>query len=319
MKLPFEVKTETLGDKIYALHIKQAEKRRSNGIGGGIIGKPCARELLLRFRWALPAESFPGRILRLFGTGKREEIRVIQELKDLGLTVVDTIDNEQIRVEHFGGHVSGYIDAVVLGIPEAPKSWHIVEIKTANEKNFEKIKAEGVRKAKVEHYAQMQTYMGLEKIKKAIYICINKNTDEIYTERVKFESAYFKALIAKAKTIIQNEAELPPKINQEPSGYGCMFCSQKEYCHQTEPIFPDMNCRTCAHSTPTLDGKWQCSKHDKSLTVEEQKQACDQHMYLPMLVIGYEPFDVTDGNVIYKKRGKTFVNRPGLGIVTDGA
>jgi hypothetical protein len=34
------------------------------------------------------------------------------------------------------GHFGGSMDAVALGIPEAPKTWHLCEFKTHNAKSF---------------------------------------------------------------------------------------------------------------------------------------------------------------------------------------
>ena len=47
-----------------------------------------------------------------------------------------------------------------LGIPEAPKTWHVLEFKTHNSKSFAKLEKEGVQKSNPMHYAQMQVYMG---------------------------------------------------------------------------------------------------------------------------------------------------------------
>ncbi len=41
-------------------------------------------------------------------------------------------DGKQINFKLFGGHFAGSLDGVIRGIPEAPKTWHVWECKTAN-------------------------------------------------------------------------------------------------------------------------------------------------------------------------------------------
>ena len=95
--------------------------------------------------------EFPGRILRLFRRGHQEEPNIIADLKAIGIEVRDL--QNQDRVD-FGSHVSGSIDAIIDGgVPEAPKKPHIGEFKTHSLKSFNKLNAEGVQKAKPEHYA----------------------------------------------------------------------------------------------------------------------------------------------------------------------
>jgi hypothetical protein len=72
----------------------------------------------------------------------------------------------------------------VLGLPQAPKTPHILEIKTASDKYFREMEKSGVKKAKPEHWAQMQMYMkwSIDQFKedgctRAIYIVVNKDND----------------------------------------------------------------------------------------------------------------------------------------------
>ena len=127
---------------IYAAY----EATRGDGfrdhLGASLIGKPCERALWYDFRWITPA-TFPGRILRLFETGQLEEARLVRNLRATGATVLD-VDPEtgrQFRVEAVGGHFGGSLDAVAIGLIEAPKTWHVVEFKTHSARSFHELAA----------------------------------------------------------------------------------------------------------------------------------------------------------------------------------
>lgn len=49
---------------------------------------------------------------------------------------VDPETGRQFRVEAHGGHFGGSLDAVALGLLEAPKTCHVVEFKTHSAKSF---------------------------------------------------------------------------------------------------------------------------------------------------------------------------------------
>ena len=80
-------------------------------MGASLIGHNCDRYIWLTWRWALKPE-FKGRILRLFDTGKREESRLIEELRGIGATVwdVDPDSGDQWRVSACNGHFGGSLD-----------------------------------------------------------------------------------------------------------------------------------------------------------------------------------------------------------------
>ena len=130
---------------------------------------------------------------------------------------------------------------VVKGVPEAPKAAHIGEFKTANDKHFAMLKKDGVEKAKPLHYAQVQVYMGLMGINRALYMARNKNTDHLYSERVKFDKAKFDALMGKARRIVK-AAQPPERAANRPDAFLCKFCPAYKLCwgaiQEGEPLVP---------------------------------------------------------------------------------
>lgn len=240
---PLPPRPEPTIEAIYASYEADAGDGRRDHLGASLIGKECERALWYDFRWAT-RDRFPGRILRLFETGQLEEARLVRNLRRTGATVleVDPDTGRQWRVEAHGGHFAGSLDAVALGLLEAPKTWHLVEFKTHNAKSFADLQRDGVRRSKPRHWAQMQVYMRLAGIERAIYVAVCKNTDELHTERVPIERDEADRLIAKAKRVI--DAPRPPaRISTDPTWWQCRYCEHHELCHEggnAEILMPDL-------------------------------------------------------------------------------
>ena len=71
-------------------------------LGASLIGHSCNRYLWLTFRWAV-MPKFEGRMLRLFNTGNREEIRIAEELRGIGVELYTDEDGKQITVRDDSG------------------------------------------------------------------------------------------------------------------------------------------------------------------------------------------------------------------------
>lgn len=276
----------TTVNAIYAAYEAEREDHRRGHLGASLIGKECDRALWYDFRW-ISTPQFDGRMLRLFQTGHMAEARFVADLRRIGVTVheADPETGIQFRVADSGGHFSGSMDGVALGVPEAPKTWHVCEFKTHNAKSFDKLKKDGVQKAKPQHYAQMQVYMHLTGMTRALYLAVCKDNDELYGERVEHDEAEAVKLIARARRIV-GAVRPPERISSDPAWYLCRFCDHRPACHAG--ALPDVSCRTCAWSTPVEDGTWACDKHKKTLSQDEQKAACAAHRYIPDLVPGVQ-------------------------------
>lgn len=279
-------------------------------LGASIIGHPCRRYLWLSFRWAFKP-SFKGQLLRLFGTGHREESRIVEELRGIGCQVweTDLNTNKQFEIIDCDGHFRGHLDGKALGLPEAPFTVHVLEFKTHNTKSFNVLKSKKVREAKPMHWYQMQVYMLRTKLDRAMYIAVCKDTDDIYTERVEIDYKEANAMIDKARAIIEM-GEPPARIHEDPSWFQCKTCDMHSLCHGTDAPLP--NCRTCAHSTPAEEGEWVCEKYNCIIPLDNQAHGCDSHRYIPVLLDRFaEMTDVTDdGEVEYANKisGHKFVN-----------
>jgi len=320
-KMPAPIHT-TVG-LIYQAYEQDADTGNRPHLGASLIGHPCERYLWLTFRW-VDSKKFSGRMLRLFETGQLAEGRFVDNLRRTGVEVHDTTpDGKQWRVSDLGGHFAGSMDGACVGLPESPKTWHVVEFKTHNDKSFNELAKKGVAAAKPQHMAQMQIYMGLTGMTRAFYMAVNKNNDELYSERLEFDQAEFDKLRARAERVI-HASEPPLKISQDPSWFVCKMCDFHDHCHGEAA--PAVNCRTCAHSTPATAGGealWECSRNAEMVepipSVEYQRKGCSSHRYIPILLDRFATrSDYHNGDVVYvDKAGALFSNGEGPGALAS--
>ena len=278
MKLPQPIHTiAALIDKVY--ESKQEGPRPH--LGASLLGHECERWLWLSFRWAV-IEAFPGRVLRLFQRGQEEEKKIVSWLTQIGCEVHST-GGEQSRVS-FGAHVAGSIDGIIeKGVPEAPTKRHILECKTHSLKSFNDLVKNGVQTSQPKHWSQMQIYMAGSGIDRALYFAVCKDNDDIYTERVRYDADAAQRMIERGKRITLAD-RMPPPISADSTWYQCKFCAAHEFCHDHH-ISREINCRTCALSTPTPESTWTCARYGNAeIPFEAQREGCAGHVLHPDLV-----------------------------------
>ena len=255
-------------------------------LGMSSIGDKCLRKLWYSFHWTTHDKKHNSKAERIFNIGHAAEQIMIADLKSVGVEVYRDVEGERIpmtgaigeeqeELAGFAGHARGHPDGRCLNIIEAPKTPHLLEMKTAKDNIWNKIKKEGVKKAKEGHYYQMIRYMGNMGLTRAFYICLNKNTAEYYTERVYFDQSEYDDLIRKEQMVIISDRPLDRMPGASPRWYDCKWCNHHEVCHQQG--MPDLNCRTCNRSDVLDNGVWSCRFHDKTLSVEEQRVGCEYY------------------------------------------
>lgn len=273
--------TVTITSLIDAALEKRVEKPRAH-LGASALGHHCDRWLWLSFRWSV-IEKFEGRTLRIFRRGQNEEATIVSDLRAIGMDVQNT-GVQQSRV-HFGKHVSGSIDGIAkYGVPGYPNKPHVLEFKTHSKKSFDDVEKNGVEKSKPMHYAQCQLYMRGTDIDRAIYIAVCKDDDRIYTERLKHDKAVSEWLVERGHRITMSDRIPEPCAGASPDWYQCRFCPAHSFCHG-DRLTKQVNCRTCAHSTPREDSKWICERHGgNEIPTEYQIEGCESHVLHPDLV-----------------------------------
>jgi len=298
--------TQTLA-AIEAAVSKSAEDGLRPHLGASLIGRSCERQLWYTFRWAKKPQH-EARLLRLFARGQREEESLTALLRNAGIKVYQVDPNTGNQFRFGSGHFSGSMDGAAVGLPEAPKAWHVLEYKTHGKKSFDTLAVQGVKKAKPEHWAQMQCYMAWTGMERALYVSVCKDDDRLHLERVDFDKEAADKLFERAERII-NAAEPPQRIG-DASWYECKWCDYRGICHGTDA--PEPNCRTCAHATPEKAGYWSCARNgNNEIPVQYQKQGCDGHRFIPSLLHWAEVVDAhhEDNWVTYRMaNGGQFTN-----------
>lgn len=246
-------------------------------LGISYIADNCARKIWYNFRWC-SREKIEARKVRLFNRGHREEPIILEDLQKAGVIVLST----QEECTAIQGHCKGHSDGRIVNLPDAPKTEHLLEIKTGNDKNFKATKKNGVKNQHPVYYGQMICYMREFKLTRGLFIMVNKNDDERYYERVYENKEQADLLFKRAEDIVSTE--FPPEKIGNANWYQCKYCVHYDVCHFNGT--PLKNCRTCYYGDIHNNGVWRCSKHNIEITPEQQKLGCGGHVFLKTLIQG---------------------------------
>lgn len=196
---------------------------------------------------------------------------------------------KQWRILDVDGHFGGSLDGIADNIPGMPDLGEkvliefnqadeeedaLLEFKTHNYKSFSKLVAEGVKASKPMHWYQMQIYMHKRNLKRALYMAVNKNDDDLHAEWVDYDPAIGPKMLEKAERVIRAK-KLPPRIGPHAAWADCKFCEFSGICHGGAPILK--NCRSCAHSTPVEDGQWKCDLWNAIIPGDVIPVGCDSY------------------------------------------
>jgi hypothetical protein len=287
-----------------------AEAKRGY-LGMSAIGGPCDAQLWYSFRFA-DQRTMDARGARAIMDGHRGEDLMAARLRmvpNITLTTIDPATGNQLRFRTMGGHFSGGMDGVILGLLQSPKTYHVWEHKvSAKWEKLAEFRSTSGEKTALEkwepkYYGQAQMYMHYSELGRH-YTTVDspggRNSTSVRTEYNK-EAAL--ALVNRAERVI-GANEPPQRISENPSWYQCKFCPAASVCHGLE--LPKPNCRTCMHATPEPDGdaRWSCALKRIDLTLTDQLAGCEHHVYIPALMkkVGYDPVDAdeTENRVIYQ-------------------
>jgi hypothetical protein len=279
-------------------HMKDAydqekEQHRSH-LGASVLGQECERAIAYSFLWASPLTprgrkdetplAAQSRMRRLWNRGHLEEARFISMLLSAGICVYQQdAQGRQYRIYDLGGHVAGSLDGVLVNVPDLPVDTPALgEYKTHSAKSFAELVDEGVRLAKPQHYVQMNQYMGHMCLSHALYLAVNKDTEDLHAEIIPFDGANFEQFRQRGQRIVFG-GTLPERIRgASPGYYVCRYmCDHKDVCFSTLPAL--RNCRTCRFSSPVVDGTWVCQLHRIALDKETQRVGCSSYKVRPDL------------------------------------
>lgn len=300
--------------------VEQQEFRRRLYLGASQIGNPCDRALWYSFRWALEPR-LDAHNLRRIADGHAGEAMMADRLRQVSgvqLWTVDEETSEQFGFSDLNNHFAGHLDGVILGLLQAPKTAHIWEHKQVSDTKFRelmKLKAHAAdEKAVLEkwderYFMQAQVYLHQFHLTRH-YLTVATPGGRQYTSvRTAYQPEIARKATARAAGIIA--ANRPPlKLSDNPADWRCKACDFWCICHG--PEIAAVHCRTCAHSTATLDrAPWICEYHRRDLA---QQDGCPQHLYHPDLLAHRAEVTRVDqaaNTIRYRmKDGSTFTNGP---------
>lgn len=252
-------------------------------LGASKIGEECKRSLWYGFRWVQP-QMHDGRMQRLFNRGHKEESRHAEWLRGIGFTLWthdESITKEdgthpQLRIRNkCKGHLGGSLDGIVkfpdrYGI-DTPA---ILESKTSGTgKGFNDLSKLGMAKAKQQHYIQNSIYGYDYGIEDALYICANKNDDDLYVEVVKLDFKLAQNMEVKAESIIFSQTP-PARISENPTYFQCKnLCDFSNVCFHGKPAVK--NCRSCVNCSAVDAGEFYCSLNNGIIPRDFVPIGCD--------------------------------------------
>ena len=298
--------------------IDAAEEARANGgkeyTGYGVsvsrVGGHCTRSLYYDLIWASAREHIKAKTARIFRRGHWEESSMIERMKLAGMEVleVDPDTGKQFAVSRAKGIIRGKMDGKVLGVPEAPKTWHALEIKSVSQKDFVALNKHGLQKAKREHWYQLHEGMAAHSLSRGLYIAVNKLTDELFAERIRYDAK--EATWTEERVLgVVNVTGAPPREQDDPNKAPCAWCKHKDVCHFGVPV--RRSCRTCTSFTFTANGMGTCSRWNKHLGPKHQIEACPSHCTIPDLHVG-TPVEVDE------ERHSIMYQMPNGAMIWDG-
>jgi len=235
-KLPALIRTARHVER--RIHTVMAESRAKNTSRNGRLGMSqlgkCERNLWAGLQGIPEDHEMDPRILVLFEHGNAVEDHVIRLLKRAGFLVQETDPDtgQQWRLSAFNDRLVGHMDGKIRTNPVSTE-WALLEIKSANEKNFDELITVGYEAWNPQYAAQLQIYMGYSHLSDSLVVVYAKATSRIYAEKIRFDPAKFGALVEKAERILKHSAvkpiDRPAEGKSQYCGY-CKWCDRNQWC-----------------------------------------------------------------------------------------
>lgn len=218
----------------------------------------------------------------VFAEGKRLEEEVIARLRREGMPLIttDPTTGTQIWVAPNDlPQVGGYLDGCVKSGGEN----YAVEIKSASGKNYAKIRARGVGAIYPKYKSQLNCYIQWGGFDFGMWVVVNKDTGDLYRERLTLDKHLYQTDMARARQMIQddmaNDRYRTPVLQARSENPTCRFCGVRHICMNRAVPKPD--CRQCMHARIGTDGKWRCVRGMLNIYSDT---VCDNFVYRKALL-----------------------------------
>ncbi|QTP63902.1 hypothetical protein HUT03_02250 [Candidatus Liberibacter africanus] len=213
------------------------EREPRKYLGASLIGDSCPRKLQYHMTGTPPDQKLSGIISRIFDTGHALEKVAIEWMRQAGFELLTEDETgQQFGFSQGDGAIQGHIDGIITSAPEelnlaAPCLW---ECKTMNNKSWLTTSQQGLVKSKPVYASQIAFYQAYMECYEhpALFMAINKDTSELYFERVPFDGFLAQQLTERAVNIIEDtkvDYSLP-RISEDPECFFCRFCEFKRKC-----------------------------------------------------------------------------------------
>jgi hypothetical protein len=193
------------------------------------------------------------------------------------------------------------MDGVILGLHQAPKTWHVLEIKaSAKWQDLDKAKKKvgdksALREWNPTYYGQAVLYMDYAGLDRHYTVVVSPGARDWTSVRTDADPAWAAVLKAKAERIIFTDTA-PDRIG-DATNFVCRRCDFRNICHDGD--MAERHCRTCLHSEVLREGGWRCAQFGHELSKTDQEAGCAGHRFLPSLVPG-EQIDAGPWGVKYR-------------------
>ena len=223
-----------------AIEARARREARRTYLGISSIGHPCGRKLWYGLHTE-NREVFDAETLYRFEDGHRGEDLMAERLRMVAGITLMTIDPDtgrQFRFEDHAGQFAGHPDGVILGLLQAPKTYHLWEHKQVGEKKqaeLVKLKAKHGEKSALRHwnivyYGQAICYLHYAQLDRHYLTCSTPGGRKTVSVRTDADPVHALGLIDKAKRIIEARAPLA-RLSNDPSWHECRFCGHHSICH----------------------------------------------------------------------------------------
>lgn len=218
--------------------LKNRWKKKS--IGFSEIGKVCSRQVFYAYNNypSIPMEAF---VIKCAQNGHSDELIMENRLRllpEIELHTKDPETGKQYRFSDLDGKYVGRPDGFILGLIEAPTTWHLWEHKSKEEKYFKelvKLKAEdektALQKWDPEYYAQAVSLMHYSELTRHYLTVGLPGLRRVISVRTNANPEFANALKIKAQRLLG--AKEPPEKIGGPDFYKCKMCQYRDTCHGT--------------------------------------------------------------------------------------